>query len=60
MPQKEAEEEEDNCDEDSSHDDELVVPKVKVAEDGSLMLDEDRYLGSLWLTRVLVPVLYVQ
>uniref|UniRef100_A0A3B3SHW4 Myb-like domain-containing protein n=1 Tax=Paramormyrops kingsleyae TaxID=1676925 RepID=A0A3B3SHW4_9TELE len=42
IPQKEAEVEEDDCDEDlSQNDDELVVPKVKVAEDGSLMLDED-------------------
>ncbi|XP_048861153.1 transcription factor TFIIIB component B'' homolog isoform X5 [Brienomyrus brachyistius] len=42
IPQKEAEEEKDDCDEDlSQNDDELVVPKVKVAEDGSLILDED-------------------
>lgn len=36
-----AEEDEDNDD----ADDDMLVPKVRVAEDGSLILDEERYGG---------------
>lgn len=30
-------------DEEENHDDQLLVPRVKVAEDGSIILDEERY-----------------
>jgi len=39
-----AEADEDNDDDDDA-DDNMLVPKVRVAEDGSLILDEERYGG---------------